>query len=139
MTRFAMLSLTLIFTAACATAASPAENSAIMGVWKGQMEGLPAVTLTVEEEDGKLMGAVLFYLIRRNPSGPPTASPGIPEPLIAPRLDGKILNFKVSHKRAHPPRTLNDPPVSFRLELTGPDKAKLLGPETPPLEMAKEK
>jgi len=61
MKRTAMLSLAIGF-AACAAAGPPADNSAIIGVWKGKMEGLPAVTLTIEEEDGKLTGAVLFTL-----------------------------------------------------------------------------
>ena len=47
------------------------------------MEGLPAITLVVEEDDDKLMGAVLFYLIRRNPGAAPRASPGFPGPMIA--------------------------------------------------------
>lgn len=57
-------------------AVASADNSAIVGVWKGKMDSLPMLTLTLEEENGKLIGAVLFYFIRRDPSGPPTASPG---------------------------------------------------------------
>ena len=59
--------------------------------------------------------------------------------MIQPSFDGKTLSFKVSHRYAHPPRTLNDPPVSFRLELTGPDKAKLLAPEGLTLDMVRQK
>ena len=139
MTRTAVPSLAVLFTTVSVLAESPAKNSAIIGQWKGTTEGLPAVTLVVEEDDGKLMGAVLFYLIRRNPGAAPSASPGFPGPMIEPRFDGKTLSFKVSHRYAHAPRTLNDPPVSFRLELTGPDKAKLFAPELPPLEMLREK
>ena len=139
MTRTVVLSLAVLFTTAIALAESPTKRSTIIGQWKGTMEGLPAVTLVVEEDDGKLMGAVLFYLIRRNPGAAPSASPAFPEPMIEPGFDGKTLSFKVSHRYAHPPRTLNDPPVSFRLELTGPDKAKLLAPELPPLEMVRAK
>lgn len=39
---------------------------------------------------------------------------------------GKTLLFEVSHRRAHPPRTLNDPPKHFRLTLGEPDKAELV-------------
>ena len=137
MTRVVMLSLAVLFTTASALEAT--RNSAIVGQWKGTMEGLPAVTLVVEDDDGKLMGAILFYLIRRNPGAAPSASPGFPGPMIEPSFDGKTLNFKVSHRYAHPPRTLNDPPVSFRLELTGPDKAKLLAPEGLTLDMVRQK
>ena len=50
-------------------AAPPTNNSSILGVWRGKMDSLPAITLTIEDEGGKLSGAVLFYLIRRNPGG----------------------------------------------------------------------
>ena len=115
MTRTVMLSLAVVFITASALAESPTKNSAIIGHWKGTMDGLPAITLVVEEDDDKLMGAVLFYLIRRDPGAAPSASPGFPGPMIKPGFDGKTLTFKVSHRYAHPPRTLNDPPVSFRL------------------------
>jgi hypothetical protein len=121
--------LTLVLVApglASVLAAPPIDNTPIVGVWRGKMDSLPAVTLTVEEEGGKLNGAVLFYLIHRNPGGEPSASPGVPEPLLKPTFDGATLAFEVSHRHAHPPRTLNDPPVKFRLQLTGPNKAKLL-------------
>ncbi len=115
-----------------------ADNSAIVGVWKGKMNSLPFVTLTVEEVNGKLIGAMLFYLIRRDPSGPPTASPGIPEPLMDPSFDGKALTFKVSHRHAHSGAE-HDPPVSFQFELEG--SGKLIGVnknEGPPLELVRD-
>ena len=102
MTRVAMLSLAVLFTTANTLAGSPTKNSAIIGQWKGTMEGLPAVALVVEEDDGKLIGAILFYLIRRNPGAAPSASPGFPGPMIEPSFDGKTLSFKVSHPLCPP-------------------------------------
>ncbi len=115
------------------------EVSDFLGIWKGSIGPLPAVTLTLERDDGKLTGAILFYLIRRDEDGKQTASAGVPEPLIQPKFDGKVLTFKVSHKNAHPPRTLNDPPVEFKLELNGSKTALLtiFGQEAPPLKMTK--
>lgn len=137
MTRFAVLVLLLLsFATSCA---APVDNSGLVGVWRGKLYSLPAVILTVENEHGKLSGAVLFYLIRRNPGAPPTASPGVPEPMLNPSLEGKTLTFEVSHRHAHPPRTLNDPPVRFRLEITGPDSAKLLLENAPAMEMLRDK
>jgi len=52
-----MLSLAVLFTTANTLAGSPTKNSAIIGQWKGTMEGLPAVALVVEEDDGKLIGS----------------------------------------------------------------------------------
>jgi hypothetical protein len=105
---------------------SSASAAPIEGVWRCQMEGLPAVTLTVTEEGGSLSGAVLFYLHRREPGRPVTATPGVPEPLFNPRFDGKTLTFQVSHRRAHPPGSLNDGPVNFALKLDGADKAEIV-------------
>jgi hypothetical protein len=104
---------------------SPA-NSAIVGVWRAQMDGLPAMTLNVTDETGRLSGAVLFYLLRRNPGEAQTSSPGVPEPLIDPKFDGTTLTFAVSHRRAHPPASLNSPPVSFRVRVMGPGKGELV-------------
>jgi hypothetical protein len=102
------------------------QNAAITGIWRCQMEGLPAVTLTVTDEGGSLTGAVLFYLHRREPGQPVTATPGVPEPLFHPSFDGKTFTFQVSHRRAHPPNSLNDPPVTFQLKLDGTRKAELV-------------
>ena len=55
-------------------------------------------------------------------SRPATAA----EPILNPMFDGKTLRFMVSHKRAHPPRTLNDPPSHFHLTLMGPNQAGLV-------------
>jgi hypothetical protein len=101
------------------------RNNAIVGIWRAEYENLPAATLNVTDEAGPLQGAVLFYLIRRDEGKPPTSSPGIPEPLFHPQFDGKKLTFQLSHRHAHA-ETTSDPPVTFHLELTGPDEAKLV-------------
>jgi hypothetical protein len=99
-----------------------------VGVWRGQMDGLPAVTLNITDEGGRLSGAVVFYLIKRSSvmSEPTTSTPGPPEPLFKPRMEGNALVFEVSHRRAHPPATVADPPVHFRLKLIDVDKAELV-------------
>jgi hypothetical protein len=122
-----------------AMAQNPRDRSAIVGPWTGTMDGLPALRLVVQENNGNLTGAVLFYLIRREPGAAPVASPGFPEPMIAPVFDGKTLIFKIDHRYAHPPRTLNDPPVNFRLEVSGTDKARLFSAELPPLEITRQR
>jgi hypothetical protein len=134
--RFVILSL-LILTFATALVALPAENSAIIGVWQGKWNSLPLITLTISDESGKLTGAVLFYLIQHNPGTAPSAGPGIPEPLIDPSFDGKTFTYKVSHRHAHK-GSEHDPPVSFRMELTGADRAKAFGPEGVSVEMVRE-
>ncbi|MGP8251814.1 MAG: hypothetical protein ACLQHF_07245 [Terracidiphilus sp.] len=105
----------------------PIDNKPILGVWRAQMDGQPAFTLVVTDENGGLSGAILFYLLKREDvSRPSTATPGLPEPIFNPKFDGKTLTFQVSHRRAHPPRTLNDPPVTFHLTLTGDGAAQFV-------------
>jgi hypothetical protein len=81
----------------------------------------------VSDEGSGLSGAVLFYMLHRNTVNEPfTASPGIPEPMLNPTFDGKTLRLLVSHRRAHPPGSLSDPPSRFHLTLIGPDKAEFV-------------
>jgi hypothetical protein len=101
--------------------------SPFAGVWRGQFDNLPGIDLVITDEGGGLQGAILFYLhIRKDLNSPYTATSGLPEPIFNVRLDGQTLNFQVSHRRAHPPRTLHDPPLSFHLKLTGPDQAAIV-------------
>jgi hypothetical protein len=103
-----------------APAGSP--SSQILGVWRAEADGLPAVTLTVTDEGGSLSGAILFYFHqRKSVNDPYTSTPGLPEPIFHPAFDGQTLTFQVSHRRAHPPRTLSDPPVTLTLRITGRD------------------
>ncbi len=105
---------------------SPAPAT-VTGVWRGKMNGLPGVTLVVTDEGGSLSGAVLFYFqVRKTVNDPFTSTPGLPEPMMRMHFDGPTLTFQISHRRAHPPRTLSDPPVEFRLTLTGPNQAALV-------------
>jgi hypothetical protein len=118
--RFALM----ITIATTVSAPDKGQNVAVVGIWRGELDSLPAVTLNITDEAGPLQGAILFYMIRREEGKPPTSSPGIPEPLFNPRFDGKSLTFQLSHRHAHA-STTSDPPVMFRLDLTGPDEAKL--------------
>jgi len=104
-----------------------ADHSRLTGVWRGQMNDLPALTLVVTDEGGGLSGAVLFYfLTRKTENDPWTSTPGLPEPVLHLRVEGDTISFDVSHRRAHPPRTLNDPPVHFHLRLTAPNQSELV-------------
>src|SRR5262245_22068804 len=122
---FVLTLVALLLSQATLAFVTTPGNYAPLGVWKGDMYGVGAVTLDLQEQGGKLNGTILFYLIRDHGGKPPGAFLVTPEPLIDPTFDGKVLAFKVSHKNAPPPRTLNDPPVSFRLELINGNKARL--------------
>lgn len=124
----ALLVAALLCGASRAQTAPETASASLVGVWRGQMENLPAVTLTITDEGGKLSGAILFFMhVRATVNDPWTSKPADEaEPIINPVFDGKTLTFMVSHKRAHPPRTLNDPPSHFHLTLTGPNQARFV-------------
>jgi len=107
---------------------SPVQSSPkFVGVWRGQFDNLPGVDLVIDDEGGVLHGAILFYLHKRvDTKAPYTSTAGLPGPILNIRPNGQTLHFQVSHRLAHPPRTLNDPPVNFLLKLTGPDQAELV-------------
>ena len=105
---------------------SHSDASGITGIWRAECDDLPCVTLTITDETGSLSGAILFYFhMRKSVNDLYTSTAGLPEPIFDPVFDGQTLTFKVSHRRAHPPRTLSDPPVRFQLKLTGLAKGEL--------------
>jgi len=116
------------------------QNSAVNGVWRAQMDGLPTLVMTISDE-GDLTGAILFYLVRRDEGQAPKASPGIPEPLLNLRFDGRALDFRVSHRRSHGARSANDPPVRFQLRITRPDEGQLVrdGKESDAVRVSRDK
>jgi hypothetical protein len=121
--------LTSLFVIYGAVAQTPpvTTNDAINGVWRGQINGFSAIILVVTDEPGSLTGAIQFYFQKRTTEKDPwTAEPGLPEPIFHPRFDGKTLLFEVSHRRAHPPESLKDPPKRFRVTLNGPDTAEIV-------------
>lgn len=108
-------------------AAQQRDSAKFVGVWRAQMDGLPAVDIGISDEGGEFTGAILFYLhFRPDTTSPWTSKPGSPAPMFNMHIDGETLRFRVSHKGAHPPRTLHDAPVSFRLTIKGSNKAELI-------------
>ncbi len=101
------------------------DYSAVIGVWRGHLDGAPALVMTISDEGEGLSGAILFYMVRRDPGQPVKSSPGIPEPMFRIAYEGTKLDFQVSHSRSHGERTRFDPPVRFRMSLNGAGKAKL--------------
>jgi len=99
----------------------------IAGTWQGKLYGQAAVTLNIKNHSGKLSGTVVFYLLRNNGAGFKTDLRNAhPLALIDPGFDGRTFSFQVSHREAHPPRTLSDTElVRFQMELTGEDEGQL--------------
>ena len=107
------------------------EDAPITGVWRGEADGDPFVTMTVSSVDGKLTGAIVFYLHMRQPDGSVRSTEGVPEPLLHAYMEGTTLAFDVSHRWAHPPESLQSPPVHFKLKVSGRDRAQLVNLNSP--------
>ena len=114
-----------------AKSASAANN--LVGVWHGEYRNLPWVTVTLTQDGGALSGAILFYLHRKTSGTAETATAGTPEPLLDPQFDGKTLTFRVSARHAHPPQTLNNPPIVMTMDIIDQDHARLVNKEDPHL------
>jgi len=56
--------LTIVLAAGSLWAGSP-----LTGRWMGEIDGLPGVRLTVQEDQGKISGSVIFYLIVKDEKG----------------------------------------------------------------------
>lgn len=103
------------------------------GVWRCQMDGSPNFDLVISDEGRQIAGSILFYLhYRRDINSPWTVKSGLPEPMFNIELHGNTLSFDVSNRRAHPPRTLHDPPLHFVIRLVAPGKAELLNSSKDP-------
>lgn len=97
-------------------------NSAINGVWRAQIEEMPAFLMKITDDGGNLSGAVLFYLIDTTPGKPKQATPGIPEPLLRLKFDGKTVDFVVIPGSG----VSAGEPVNFRLRLVSKNEAVLI-------------
>ena len=95
------------------------QVSRFAGTWHGKANGLPAVTLTVQETAGKLTGAIVFYLQKRDAVDLPwRVDGGAVEPLIDPRVDGERLLFEVRRGGDR---------VAMSVDLSGVNEARLAG------------
>jgi pimeloyl-ACP methyl ester carboxylesterase len=105
-------------------AATPA-NPSFAGTWEGKMNDLPGIALKIEGTDGKVKGTAIFYFQERSSAdGAWHASAEHPAPLLVPRVEGKTLTFEVEHHKCHECAELG-PNAKFRMELAGPDEARL--------------
>lgn len=113
----ALLMLALIIAPAAAT------DSPIAGTWTARLHDQPCITLTVNDNDGKLSGNIIFYLLVLE-NGSWTVKGDAHVELINPRLDGKTLVFEVPHAKKHGSTDPADQEIkTFRMRLIGKDEA----------------
>lgn len=118
---------------ACAAAAESTVNQQWDGVWQGQLDGQPAVTLTLAEDTGELGGTLVLNRVEKEP-GQAAHIAGIePHVLVRPRLAGTLLSFEV--------RKPNGDLMNFTVVLTPEGKARIhcatCGGDAPVVDMTK--
>ena len=99
------------------------STSPIVGLWKGEMNGLPALELEIQQRESQLSGRATFFFQRMD-SGTWKVERQGSQPLDKISFDGKRLLFQVSHEQAHPD-SAGDPPVTFTFTLSSPEEGVL--------------
>jgi hypothetical protein len=79
---------------ACAATAESTGNAQWAGVWQGQRDGQPSVTLTLADDTGELGGTLVLNIVEKQ-EGQARAVAGEPHVLVHPRVEGKVLSFGV--------------------------------------------
>ena len=129
MNRTLVVCLLLTMGISCITAVADkpvtASGASFAGTWKGTMNDLPGIELTIQEHDRKIAGEVVFYFQQRaNVNSPWRATPDNAIPLLKPQVAGNVLTFEIEHHVCHGCKELG-PNVTFRMELAGVNEARL--------------
>jgi hypothetical protein len=126
-----------VILSVCTAAAQAPANAGWTGVWQGQLDGQPAVTLTLADDGGALGGTVVFNLVERQPGGEPHVVSIQPHLLLNPHVSGTTLSFQIMR------RDRSEEPMRFTV-VTGDDgKTRIhclnCGPDAPNAEIVKMK
>ena len=78
----------------CGLAAEPTGPAEWTGVWQGELDGQPSVTLTLANDTGQLGGTLVLNIIEREDGGARIRARE-PHVLVHPQLDGNTLSFGV--------------------------------------------
>lgn len=122
------------FPSAITVKAQSIASSSWVGVWQGELDGLPSVILTLAADDGTLQGTLVLNGINSDVGGPHIA---VREThlLLHPALNGMTLSFAVKGLRAA--RTT----MNFTVEQTSNTSAKIhclnCGEDAPTVEITK--
>jgi hypothetical protein len=93
---FVLGCVAILLTGACV--AQAAGNAAWVGVWQGELDGQPSVTLTLAEDTGELGGTVVFNMVSRE-DGSARVIGSEAHVLMHPHIDGRTLSFQVKQAR----------------------------------------
>jgi biopolymer transport protein ExbD len=119
------LGLPVAAQCARATQGTLSLKSGFAGTWKGTMNGLPGIDLTIREDESKIGGDIVFYFQERaGVNGPWQVAAEHAVPLLSSRVTGKVLTFEVEHHKCHGCTELG-PKAAFHMELAGINEARL--------------
>ena len=83
----------LMLAASVSAVAQSAGKESWIGVWQGERDGLPSVTLTLADDNGELGGTVVLNVFG-NDNGEARVVASEPHVLVHPRLDGNTFSFQ---------------------------------------------
>jgi hypothetical protein len=122
----------LIATTLAAQSSNPSDW---VGVWQGELDGIPSVVLTVAQDNGSLEGTLVLNIITRDGARSHIIAHE-PHTLMQPHTDGARLSFRL--KRIDGSAT----PMDFNVELISHDHASIhcldCGENAPTVEMTKQ-
>jgi hypothetical protein len=71
----------------------------VSGVWRGDLQDVPAVTIRLEQNGGELTGTARFTQMTATPEGPKASGETKELPLKNVRFNGERLLFEVSNEK----------------------------------------
>jgi len=120
---------------ACTAAAQAPANARWTGVWQGELDGQPAVTLTLADDGGALGGTVVFNLVERPQGEAPHVVSIQPHVLLDPQVNGTTLSFQIMR------RNRSEAPMRFTVVAGDDGKTRIhclnCGPDAPNAEIVK--
>ena len=84
-----------VYTFQCALAAQTSNFEQWVGVWQGELEGQPGVTITLGRDTGDIQGTIVFNVVARNDGEQPHIIGHDAHVLTHASLDGSTLAFQV--------------------------------------------
>lgn len=89
-----LLAFGTLIALATSAAAQSAANAAWTGVWHGERDGQPSVTLTLAEDTGELGGTVVLNILSRE-GGQLHVITVEPHVIVHPLIEGDRLSFQL--------------------------------------------
>ena len=106
-----------------------------VGVWQGELDGQPSVTLTLAQDNGTLDGTLVLNIIARDADQPRIVAHE-PHTLMQPRVAGVTLSFQLKRIDG------SSDPMRFHVEMTSHESAKIhclnCGGDAPTVEITKQ-